>query len=205
EATPEPPVEEAPQIPMVKEVMEPSKPKLVEKPKKQSVKPAPRKHPVHTAVRPKTIPPPSAPPEAEVFRAQHAGAGDSPPGETETGQKPAQLASAGAVRDGVGLGPVEASFGETDGPRFVRRVLPVYPRLAREMGKEGTVVLRLTIDERGQLQKVLVVKSAGSAFDSKALDAVKASSYSPAKKGGRPVLCSANLHIHFVLKGSEGD
>lgn len=101
--------------------------------------------------------------------------------------------------------PLYTAFGSGEGPRFRNKVLPKYPRLAREMGKEGLVLLRLTIDEQGRLQHVEVVKRAGMGFDEEAVRAVKESSFTPARQNGVPVASRAHLPIRFVLKGAEDD
>lgn len=104
---------------------------------------------------------------------------------------------------GHGGGPVDAEFGAGNGPRFAHRVLPKYPRLARQLGKEGTVVLRVTIDESGRPIAVEAIKTAGVGFDEEAVKAVKASLFHPAKREGKPVICRAILPIRFELGGSE--
>ncbi len=106
---------------------------------------------------------------------------------------------------GSGHGPLDASFGSGNGPRFASKALPKYPRLARELGKEGTVLLRLTIDDRGRLLDVEVLRRAGSGFDEEAVRAVRESSFSPAKINGKPVSCRAQLPIRFVLNSAEKD
>lgn len=106
---------------------------------------------------------------------------------------------------GAGHGSLEASFGSGNGPRFAVKTLPKYPRLARELGKEGTVLLRLTIDERGRLMDVEVLKRAGSGFDEEAVRAVRESSFSPARIDGKPVRCRARLPIRFVLNEAKKD
>jgi len=97
-------------------------------------------------------------------------------------------------------GPVMADFGSAQGPAFLRRVLPVYPELAKRLGKEGRVVLRLHIDARGNLQRVEVVEGAGFGFEEAAVVAVKQSSFRPAMVQGEPRACIARLPIKFVLK-----
>ena len=96
--------------------------------------------------------------------------------------------------------PVEAAFGTLDGPRFLKKVLPRYPLLARRLGKEGTVLLRLTIDEKGRLIKCEVVKGAGYGFEEAAIKAVKRSKFLPARRKGRPISCRALLPIKFVIR-----
>lgn len=100
------------------------------------------------------------------------------------------------------FGPMDARFGTADGPGFIRKANPVYPHLARQLGREGTVLLRVTINEKGHPVHVEIMDRAGSGFDEEAVRAVKESSFKPARRDGRPVSCRVLLPIRFVLKGS---
>ncbi|WP_353683809.1 energy transducer TonB [Thermodesulfovibrio sp. 3907-1M] len=97
-------------------------------------------------------------------------------------------------------GIVDAEFGTTYGPKFLYREIPVYPQIARRLGKEGKVVLRLTINEKGELLNVEVIEGAPYGFTESAVEAVKKSKFSPAIKNGKPVACRAILPVRFVLK-----
>ena len=97
-------------------------------------------------------------------------------------------------------GAIESRFGSVDGPSFLKMVKPKYPSLARRLGKEGKVILRLFIDEHGGLINVEIVKSAGHGFDEAAVDAIKASTFNPAKVKGMPAACKAILPIRFKLE-----
>jgi len=127
---------------------------------------------------------------------------DSGSGKGAAGEGPGAGLGTGA---GAGRGPSDTAFGSGNGPRFLSQAAPKYPKLARELGKEGTVLLRLTINERGQLTDVEVLKRAGSGFDEEAVRAVKESRFSPARKDGKPIICRACLPIRFVLKGSGNE
>jgi protein TonB len=107
----------------------------------------------------------------------------------------------GAVESGS-RGPVERAFGTPDGPSFLRRVVPSYPVLAKRLEKQGTVLLRVTIDESGRPVKIEVLEKGGFGFDEEAVKAVKDSTFVPAKKDGKPLTCKALLPIRFVLKES---
>ena len=109
---------------------------------------------------------------------------------------------AGIGGPGIGGGPVSVGFGASDGPRFVRRVEPRYPEIARRRGREGRVVLRLVIGAGGELRHAEVIEGGGHGFEEAALAAVRASEYAPAVRGGRPVECAALLPIRFSLRGS---
>lgn len=95
---------------------------------------------------------------------------------------------------------MEVGFGASNGPKFLGRTRPNYPSIARRLGKEGTVVLRVTIDERGRATRVELLKGAGFGFDDEAVDAVRSSTYVPATRNGKPVTCRAVLPVRFVLK-----
>lgn len=94
----------------------------------------------------------------------------------------------------------DIEFGSAEGPRFSYREMPVYPLLARRLGKDGKVVLRLTIDDKGHLLNVEVLEGAGYGFTESALEAIKKSTFLPAKKQGKPVLSRALLPIKFTLR-----
>lgn len=97
----------------------------------------------------------------------------------------------------------DVEFGSAEGPKFLHREMPVYPLVARRLGKEGRVLLRLTINERGQLLNVEVIEKAGLGFTESALEAVRKSTFSPAKKEGKPIPSRALLPIKFTLRRTE--
>lgn len=110
----------------------------------------------------------------------------------------------GGVGDGTGAGghgggAYDGVFGSGNGPTFAKRVPPVYPPQARRFGREGEVVLRLSIDAAGRLLAAEVVKEGGAGFDAAALAAVRASSYRPALLAGQPVPSRALLRVRFQL------
>jgi TonB family protein len=101
---------------------------------------------------------------------------------------------------GITPSVVEAELGSSNGPSFLKTIKPEYPRLARRLGREGKVVLRLFIDEHGRLLKVEVIEKAGHGFDEAAVEAVKASTFRSAKMNGMPVACKAVLPVRFRLE-----
>ncbi len=99
--------------------------------------------------------------------------------------------------------PKDVEFGSAEGPRFNHREMPVYPLLARRLGKEGRVLLRLTIDEKGRLINLEVLEGAGYGFTESAVEAVRKSTFLSAKKEGKPIPSRALLPIKFTLRRSE--
>jgi len=79
---------------------------------------------------------------------------------------------------------------------------PVYPALAKRMGEEGRVFLRVQVEASGLPSKVEVRTSSGSErLDQAALEAVKRWKFVPAKQGDKPVPASVVVPITFNLKG----
>jgi len=95
---------------------------------------------------------------------------------------------------------VETEFGASGAPAFLKRQMPVYPTMAKKLGKQGKVVLRLFINEKGRLLNVEVVEPAGYGFTEAAMEAVKMSTFSPARENGVGIASKALLSIRFVLK-----
>jgi protein TonB len=100
------------------------------------------------------------------------------------------------------FGPVgEVAFGSASGPSFLRRILPIYPKVARRFNREGQVILRLTIDAAGSLVAVEVLEDPGYGFAAAAVDAVRRSRFLPARHEGKPVVAKALLPVRFTLQG----
>lgn len=85
-------------------------------------------------------------------------------------------------------------------PAFDGNRPPDYPAEAIARGIEGTVVLRLTIDEQGRVIEVEVARSSGHAIlDEAAVAAVRSWRGRPARRGGRAVRVRQLLPIRFRL------
>lgn len=156
-----------------------------------------RKRPIFPAPTLASAPPPAkaVPAAASSAKPVHLGStGGAVAG--DTAHTPAATASASG-------GPIAAELGAANGPRFIHRVMPDYPRLARRLGKQGTVLLRVTIDQRGRPIQVQVVKGAGYGFDDQARRAVQNSLFAPAREAGRAVCCKVLLPVRFVLRSSS--
>jgi protein TonB len=95
---------------------------------------------------------------------------------------------------------IETRFGATVAPTFLHKEMPVYPMMAKRFGREGKVVLKLTIDKDGNLLNVEVIDRAGYGFTEAAVQAVKKSTFLPAKKDGKPIASRALLPIRFQLE-----
>ncbi|GAB3628066.1 energy transducer TonB [Pandoraea terrae] len=78
--------------------------------------------------------------------------------------------------------------------------VPVYPTQSRRIGEEGTVQIRMIIDERGVVSSASVVKSSGFArLDQAAKDAALAIRCKPPVSGGRVVSAAAVKPYNFRI------
>lgn len=83
------------------------------------------------------------------------------------------------------------------------RMPPRYPSISRRLGEEGTVVLRVELDEHGNIVLARISTSSGLArLDEAALAAVKTWRCTPAMRDGRPVRATALQPFKFVLQGN---
>lgn len=80
---------------------------------------------------------------------------------------------------------------------------PAYPALSRRMGESGTVVLRVELDEQGQVALARVDSGSGfERLDQAALAAVKTWRCQPPRRNGEPVRAVARQPFNFVLQGN---
>lgn len=86
------------------------------------------------------------------------------------------------------------------GVAYINAPHPVYPPLDARMGNEGTVTLRVLINEKGRAEKVNVQKSSGSLrMDDAARDAVMRALFKPYIEDGKAISVYAIIPINFNL------
>jgi protein TonB len=86
-------------------------------------------------------------------------------------------------------------------PRAIGNITPKYPELARQRNQEGTLKLRVKIDDLGRVREVEVVEAQPpEVFDEAALEAFRAARFHPAMKDGRPVRYEAYMRVEFKLE-----
>ncbi|MBB6095727.1 protein TonB [Povalibacter uvarum] len=80
------------------------------------------------------------------------------------------------------------------------RVEPIYPPAARRAGEEGTVRLRILVDERGAPREVQVAKGSGFArLDQAAIEAVRKWRFAAATNGSTAITAWTQVSITFKL------
>jgi TonB family protein len=86
-------------------------------------------------------------------------------------------------------------------PNYLKNPPPLYPRLARQLGYEGTIILSVEVSSEGRCTNIQIVKSTGySILDNAALAAVKQWSFKPASLLNVPIVVWVEIPITFKLK-----
>jgi TonB family protein len=86
-------------------------------------------------------------------------------------------------------------------PEPTKQVTPKYPDLARRAGMEGTVWIRLWVDEMGKVAKAEVTRSDAEIFNEPALNAGKQWLFKPAMSKGKPIAVWVSVPFRFNLTG----
>jgi TonB family protein len=110
------------------------------------------------------------------------------------------LHAQGANRNGI----FEIGAGITP-PKLTHKVEPKYSRAAAEAGVQGTVLLRIVIDEHGLPKDITVVSPLGFGLDEAAVKCVYQWRFRAARKGNKPIKVWANGQINFRIRGKKFD
>src|ERR1700674_5808578 len=95
----------------------------------------------------------------------------------------------GAYRIGGGVSP----------PQVIFKVEPEYSEEARKAKFQGTVVLFVIVDEKGNPRDLKVIRPVGLGLDQKALEEVQKWKFNPGKKDVKPVAVQATIEVNFRL------
>jgi periplasmic protein TonB len=84
-------------------------------------------------------------------------------------------------------------------PRKLVHVAPIYPAIAQQAHAEGTVIMEATIDVRGNVTDVRVLRS-HPLLEQAALDAVRQWKFTPTLLNGAPVPIIMTVTVNFTLR-----
>ena len=73
----------------------------------------------------------------------------------------------------------------------------VYPKIAKQVGTEGKVIIQAVVDETGKVISANTIKGIGAGCDEVALDAVLNSKFKPGKQRGKNVKVQVTIPIVF--------
>lgn len=110
-----------------------------------------------------------------------------------------QGAGFGPGRGGNFGGGVYRIGGGVSAPSLLSKVEPEYSEEARKAKFQGTVVLAVVVDEKGNPRDVRVIRPLGLGLDQKAIEAVEKWRFRPGMKDGKPVAVSAQIEVNFRL------
>ena len=99
---------------------------------------------------------------------------------------------------GIGGGAYKIGGG-VSAPSVLFKVEPEYSEEARKAKFQGTVVLFVVVDEKGNPTNLKVIRPLGLGLDQKAIEAVEKWKFSPGKKDGKPVAVQATIEVNFRL------
>ena len=116
-----------------------------------------------------------------------------------TGVGPGQGPGAGPGRDG-GIASGHSGFqGSLTEPVLLWKAEPEYSEEARKAKLQGSVLMRVEIDTRGQVQNMVIAQGLGLGLDERAMDAVRRWKFRAGMRNGKPVITSALIQVTFRL------
>ena len=130
--------------------------------------------------------------EAEQKKREAAAAGEAP----EAGGRRVSVEMPGVPPPSKPKGAIVPA-GVLNG-KAVSKPNPAYPAGAKAAGAQGTVTVRILVDEQGRVERAEAV-SGHPALRPAAVEAARRARFSPTLVGGKPVKVSGTLTYNFVL------
>ena len=90
-------------------------------------------------------------------------------------------------------------FSVEEKPFINNTIIPEYPEMAKRAGVEGSVFLKVLVNQKGFVDSVEVIEGP-SVFHKSSIEAAKATTFTPAKHNDRPVSCWVIMPFRFVLE-----
>jgi len=102
--------------------------------------------------------------------------------------------------DGGGIsGPGGSIHGALTPPILLVKIEPEYSDEARRAKIQGTVILSIEVDTRGEVHNIRVRRSLGLGLDEKAIEAVNRWKFRPGTIDGKPAVITALVEVNFRL------
>ncbi len=84
---------------------------------------------------------------------------------------------------------------------YLNNPRPAYPPIARKLGLEGLVLLRVEVSAKGAPEKIVIAQTSGATLlDDAAMRAVQGWTFVPARRGETPIAHPVEVPIRFQLK-----
>ena len=124
---------------------------------------------------------------------------------TPKGEIVPQIESLASQMADLNLAPLEIPTASLRGdivesPKFIHKIVPKYPELAKRAEKEGVVVLEAEISVNGTARDIKVIQKLGYGCEEAAIDALKSSRFLPARRGKEPVAVRIQIPYRFQIE-----
>lgn len=94
---------------------------------------------------------------------------------------------------------IQPLFRLTRQPKPLGKIEAAYPASERRAGIQANVLAEVTIDSKGNIQDVRILKSAGNAFDAAVIEALRKSTFTPGFIGDQAVSVRFQIPFRFNL------
>lgn len=154
-------------------------------------------------------PPPPPPPAPAVLENINIKTNDDPIEETQINADVAEDVAPAPMMEDFGTGDeifdvVEENPSFPGGIDKFRNFLGsniIYPRMARDLGVQGRVVVQFVVEKDGSVTDIVVVRSLGNGTDEEAIRVLqKSPKWNPGKQQGKAVRVKYTVPIVFSLK-----
>ncbi len=160
--------------------------------------PVPKTRPKPVARKPADVPPPAAVQAPEPVQ---AAAPTLSPAPIVSAPLPSAVPESGPQAAAVAAPAANEIMVTTDARFRARPASPEYPPRARQMGVEGTTVLRALVGETGDTLELIVWQGSGMRLlDEAALAAARQWRFEPARRGDRLLTAWVEVPVRFILR-----
>ena len=100
-------------------------------------------------------------------------------------------------------GPLDIATPELVPPKILHRVQPLYPKMAANIGMQGSVILEAVLRRDGSVSDIRVLDTIGQGkfgFEDAAIDALKQWRFQPGRLRDQAVDVRMRLKIEFSLQ-----
>jgi protein TonB len=179
-----------------------TRPKTVKK-KKDILPPAPLPPPPSEPAPPKASETaPEKPSEPQFYPEQESKESSQPEADSASASLTDEPAASASFSEGDEKVPEPPDLPVIEAiPHYKKNPPPVYPRMARRRGYEGTVLMEVLVSREGRVKAVRLLESSGyDVLDREATVAVKRWVFEPARQGEKKVDMWVKVPVKFKLE-----
>jgi protein TonB len=147
-------------------------------------------------------PAPAKPPEPEFYPEERSKESSQPEADSASASLADEPAFPASLPEGDEKAPEPPDLPVIEAiPHYKKNPPPVYPRMARRRGYEGTVLMEVLVSRKGRVEMVRLLESSGyDVLDREAVAAVKQWVFEPARQGEEKVDMWVKVPVRFNLR-----